>query len=164
MEDDPKAQDLTEAAPVTWSRNTTSSLARRLVALILVLATGAVLGVAVYLAPDARGHGTHEQLGLPQCNWVAAFDTPCPTCGMTTSFTYAAEGDFLSSIHAQPLGFLLAILTACTFLVSLYVLVTGSAVGGMLAGMWRPRMIWLIVGVLVIAWGYKILSFKGIIS
>ena len=136
---------------------------RRLIALVLVLATGAVLGVAVYLSPDGRGHGTHEQLGLPQCSWVAAFNTPCPTCGMTTAFTHAAEGDFVGSIRAQPFGFLLAILTGCTFLLSLYVLATGSAVGGMLARLWRPRLAWVIAVLLALAWGYKILVFRGII-
>lgn len=140
-----------------------SQTARRLIALVLTIVTGAILGVAIYLSPDTRGHGTHEQLGLPQCNWVTAFNIPCPTCGMTTAFTHAAEGDFIGSFQSQPFGFLLAILTACTFLVSLYVLATGSAVGSMLSRLWRPRMVWLVVFVLVLAWGYKILAFKGMI-
>ena len=30
--------------------------------------------------------GTHQQLGLPPCNFVTLTGYPCPACGMTTSF------------------------------------------------------------------------------
>ena len=64
-----------------------------------------------YLTPDARGIGTHEQLKLPPCGFVQAFDGPCPSCGFTTTFTLAAHGRPLDALINQPFGFALFCLT-----------------------------------------------------
>ncbi len=42
-----------------------------------------VLGVARWLEPDAKGYGTHQQLGLPPCSSILLFGSKCPACGMT---------------------------------------------------------------------------------
>ena len=46
----------------------------------------AVIGLAAFFVvalamvhPDARGHGTHEQLGMPRCSWPVLYGRPCPT-------------------------------------------------------------------------------------
>ena len=72
------------------------------------LALIAVLLVAHRLKPDPRGFGTHTQLGLPPCAFMASTGRPCPTCGMTTSFAWFARGDLASSWRANPAGSLLA--------------------------------------------------------
>ncbi|NBO19844.1 MAG: DUF2752 domain-containing protein, partial [Proteobacteria bacterium] len=41
-----------------------------------------------WLTPDARGLGTHEQLGLPPCGFYLWYGLPCPSCGMTTSWPH----------------------------------------------------------------------------
>ena len=63
-----------------------------------------ITAVAAYLHPDASGHGTHTQLGLPPCPSVLLFNRPCPGCGLTTSFTAFVHGDFGFAFHAHPLG------------------------------------------------------------
>lgn len=68
------------------------------VALIGMLALGAIV------SPDARGHGTHEQLGLPPCMTMELWSIPCPGCGVTTSVTLASQGRFLDSFVNQPFG------------------------------------------------------------
>jgi hypothetical protein len=63
-----------------------------------------VLITARLLVPDARGFGTHEQLGLPACAFLAWTGWPCPTCGLTTSFAHAAHGDLARAFSAHVLG------------------------------------------------------------
>jgi hypothetical protein len=93
----------------------------------LLLAGGllAPLVVAARLAPDARGFGTHQQLGLPTCSWPVVLGIPCPSCGMTTAFALMARADFGQAFRAQPLGALLALAAACGCIVA-----AGAAVSG----------------------------------
>ena len=93
--------------------------------LLLAAALLAPLIVAATLTPDPRGLGTHQQLGLPVCSWPAALGIPCPSCGMTTAFAYAARADFTAAFVAQPMGALLAIAAAIGCVVSLGVSITG---------------------------------------
>ncbi len=86
----------------------------------------AILLVAASLTPDPRGHGTHEQLGIGACGWLAATGRPCPTCGMTTAFARAAHADFVGSFLAQPMGLLLAMLCAVAVWVCGHAALTGS--------------------------------------
>lgn len=69
----------------------------------------AVLAVAIYLQPDARGYGTHERLGLPPCGFMITTGLPCPTCGMTSSFTFMMHGHPLRALIIQPAGALLCL-------------------------------------------------------
>jgi hypothetical protein len=119
-------------------------------------ACAGVLAFAGRLDPAAQGHGTHEQLGRPPCPWPAFFGLPCPTCGMTTAFARAADGDLVGSFHAQPFGLLLALGAAVAFWVTAYVCVTGSRAGAVFGGMLRPRVMWGIAALGVAAWMYKI--------
>lgn len=80
-----------------------------------------VLITAMFLTPDARGHGTHEQLGLPQCGLVEMYDRPCPSCGFTTTFTHAAHLQWWQAFKNQPFGFVL-------FLLSVIAIPTGMRV------------------------------------
>lgn len=65
-------------------------------------------GVAAGLKPDPRGFGTHQALGLPPCTVRLLLGIPCPSCGMTTSFSHFIRGQFVDSVRANAAGFLLA--------------------------------------------------------
>jgi len=117
--------------------------------------------VAAWLQPSHTGLGTHEQMHLPPCGWIAIADMPCPTCGMTTAFSYAAHGDLPHSFLSQPLGCVLAVSVAMTLLVSIYVVVTGSRVGGAFARLWGRRTAWMLGAAVIVSWFYKIASYKG---
>ena len=116
----------------------------------------AVLSVAAFLNPDAAGHGTHEQLGMPACAWAIRFGAPCPTCGMTTSFAHAAEANWFEAIVTQPAGAALAAGAAVAFWAASHVLVFGSRLAGPAGTMLRKRVVWTAVALGVAAWGYKI--------
>lgn len=140
-----------------------ASRRRRLLALLPLAGASGLLGVAAWLQPASGGVGTHEQLALPPCGWVLAMDLPCPTCGMTTAFAHAADGHLLASFFTQPLGFVLALATAVTAILSLLVLVTGAPLARPIFGLWGSRSGWWLAGIVVAAWGYKILSYKELL-
>ena len=73
-----------------------------------------LLIVAGLLKPNTSGMGTHQQLGLPPCTTVMLFGIPCPTCGMTTSWSHFMRGQWVASWSANPGGFCLAILSVVT--------------------------------------------------
>lgn len=122
-----------------------------------VVSAGAllVLFLALRLAPDPRGVGTHEQLGLPACGLVASFGYPCPSCGFTTTFALAAHGRPLDALANQPFGLLLFVAT---------VLVVPVGIVGVFKGVsWLLLMDRLPLGRIVavtfvlwaLSWGYK---------
>ncbi len=119
------------------------------------------LGLALYLPPDPDGHGTHTRLGVPECRWIALFDFPCPTCGMTTAYSHAVRGELWASFFAQPMGFLLAIATGGALLIGLWMMVVGPAIMGLLSRLVTIRLAWILSGILILSWLFKILSVKG---
>jgi hypothetical protein len=149
--------------PAPVAVRTASLASRRIVATAVAVGAAGVLGLAARLDPSPAGLGTHEQLNLPACGWIVAGDLPCPTCGMTTSFAHAADGDLLGSFLAQPLGFLLALGTAMALLLGVYVAVTGSAVASILPRLWTRGTAWGIGAVLLCSWLFKIVQYKGLL-
>ncbi len=123
-----------------------------------------VLLVAAAVPPSPDGMGTHRMLGLPACSWPAAVGVPCPSCGMTTAFAHAARGNLPAALAAQPAGGVLALLTAMTFLVALHAAATGSRAVTLLQGVAGTRAAIAAAVLLLGAWGYKILVFKGVLA
>ena len=136
---------------------------RRLISLAVAIPCAIVLGLAAYMTPAADGHGTHVQLNLPECGWITMADLPCPSCGMTTAFAHAANGDLLSSLRTQPMGAMLALVTAMALVLSIYIAITGSKVGSVFRQFWGRWSIWYGVAFAIAAWVYKILSHRGIL-
>jgi hypothetical protein len=79
--------------------------------LLLGLSFAALAGVAVlglWMNPDPRGFGTHEQLGLAPCRSMEWLGFPCPGCGVTTSVSLFWHGELWASFVNQPFGCLFA--------------------------------------------------------
>lgn len=134
----------------------------RVWAWLAAIAALSVLSVAAWLQPSVEGHGTHEQIGgLTRCVWVATMDRPCPTCGMTTAFAHAANADLRASFMTQPFGSALAVLTALGFWAALHVGITGSTVGRLCLGALNGRVATMVVGALLAAWAYKLMTWPG---
>ena len=117
-----------------------------------------LLAVAAALQPDSRGHGTHEQLGLPPCTFYVLFGRPCPSCGMTTAWAMLVRGRLAVAFRVNAGGALLGML-ACVGAVWLLL----SA----LVGRWlvrRPDSMtatWAAVVVLAVTlaqWGWRMMS------
>lgn len=117
-----------------------------------------LLGTAISLRPDPKGYGTHRQLGYPPCGMMVMTGLPCPTCGMTTSFSHTVRGQWISAMAAQPAGFLLCLATGVAVLAGWFVALTGSMYN---LNWFRVRPIPLIMfGLFFLlgSWGYKIAS------
>ncbi len=131
------------------------SIGSRLTALAVAAACLAVLVVALRLTPDASGMGTHRELGLQECGFLATTGLPCPSCGMTTSYVYFVRGQWVASVYVQPMGFVLAVLTGVIFWVGLYESITGRAVHRLLAVLPMRYHLFPLLALLILAWGWK---------
>jgi hypothetical protein len=97
-----------------------------------------LLFTAWRLAPDPRGYGTHEQLGLAPCAFYVWTGWKCPSCGMTTAWAHAMHGDLPAALHANAGGTLLCGFVALT--------IAWAAVSAVI-GTWfvvRPSPRWLL--------------------
>ncbi len=130
----------------------------RLIAAGLLVGCATILSVAIYVHPDARGVGSHRQLGAPACPAIVLFGFPCPSCGMTTAFAHTVRGQLWSAFQAQPAGLLLALTTTTTLALSLSVLLTGRV--------WRvnwyrvppTRVTVAALLALLFGWAYKVIA------
>lgn len=115
-----------------------------------------MMAVALGLEPDARGYGTHEQLGLPACATRAWFGVPCPACGCTTAVTRLWSGDPLGAFFAQPFGFLLG--AGLPLLASwvLWMHVSGRDAARALGRARADRWGRAIAGTIALAWLWKL--------
>ncbi len=120
----------------------------------------AALIIALRLEPDARGHGTHEQFGLPPCDILSFTGQPCPTCGYTTAVSLLAHGRPLAALIAQPAGCLIG---ACLFSLPLLwasVLLTRRPLLSRLLDRLDGRAVLWILALVAGSWLYKLLSFQ----
>ena len=105
-----------ESQPMTTKLDSRFSarVAQRALWCCLAIAGGVTLVIAATLEPDARGYGTHTQLGFPSCAFLSFTGLPCPGCGLTTAFAHAVRGDWLLAGVANPLGLaLFVVVCAC---------------------------------------------------
>ncbi|HRA89660.1 MAG TPA: DUF2752 domain-containing protein [Planctomycetaceae bacterium] len=112
------------------SRKTRRELTRkdRLLAGLVGAGIFVVFGIAVWLTPDPRGFGTHQQLGMPPCTFRTLTGVNCPHCGLTTSFSWFVRGQFRQSMHANPAGLILAVVSVLILVWSIVVSVRGAFV------------------------------------
>lgn len=150
-------------SPATAAQTARLPTRERITVASLSLAALSLLAVAAWLQPSSAGIGTHTQLGIPTCSWPMAMGLPCPSCGMTTAFALAADGRFIDSARAQPIGFVLAVATAGFAVVAGYSALTGSRMLGAITSAMSGRFWWMFGAAVFLAWGYKILVFRGII-
>jgi hypothetical protein len=109
-------------------------------------------------SPDARGHGTHEQLGLPPCGW-ALQGYPCPTCGATTAACYVVHGNLLRALLAHPFGAVVAVLGLLAALFALYCLCWRQSFLDVVSRL-PYGLVFLLGGALLLgSWLYKYLTF-----
>jgi Protein of unknown function (DUF2752) len=128
---------------------------------LLALACLSWLALGASLLPHPSGMGTHRQLGLPPCGWLASFGRPCPTCGMTTAFSHTSRGEVVSGFFVQPFATALAVGVSIGFWAFLHGALTGSVVPRVYAFLLSPKWVWVMVGFLALAWAYTLATWPG---
>jgi hypothetical protein len=131
-------------------------LRRRLLGLVVMAGCWGMILVGAWLTPHESGAGTHQELGLPTCDFMARTGWPCPSCGMTTSVSAMAHGRWRLALQAQPFGAALFLAAAALGTAGLAQLLSRR---NLLA---RPRL-WLWLGIFVLAglptgWALKLLT------
>jgi hypothetical protein len=157
---------VSDVVPVIYTRQFGAprlSIWWRLTAFVIAGGCLTVMIIAARLAPSPTGYGTHQEMHFEGCQFLARTGLPCPSCGMTTSFTWFAHGNLLASFYVQPMGMVLAILTCAAFWVALYIGVTGIPALRLTSSV--PPTYWLMpmFVIAIFAWGWKIfIHVKGI--
>ncbi|MBI5368977.1 MAG: DUF2752 domain-containing protein [Planctomycetes bacterium] len=132
--------------------------------LACLLGATAAVALALWLRPDPRGFGTHEQLGLLPCGFKRVTGLPCPTCGMTTSFALLARGRLAAAADVQPFGAFLFLATIGAGLLSAAELFARYPFLDRLAAVrWR----WfgpLLAACFFLAWGWACARAAGIVG
>jgi len=131
---------------------------RRLKLVALAIGLLVPLVVAGFLKADARGFGTHQQLGLPPCTFFVLFGHRCPSCGMTTAWSNLAKGRIGTALRTHVVGTVLGVIDLV-------------AVLWLLAAAWRGRWLdwepssqtgaWiatLIAVAMLVEWGLRLLA------
>jgi len=125
------------------------------VGILLAGVLGLVL-LGALTTPDPRGHGTHEQLGLPRCMFLEYTGIPCPGCGVTTAMSSFAHGEFGAAIRVQPFGVLIAAGIVLFFAIALLDTLRNKDAWAEFRRRWKPWMSWCLGVALLAAWCYKI--------
>jgi hypothetical protein len=122
----------------------------RLLAAFAAAVVATPMALAARLTPDSRGWGTHEQLGWPPCWLLRVTGRRCPSCGMTTAWSYAAQGNVPAALETSVGGTLL-FMAACLGVIGL---VVAAATGRAPLARVSPKVVlwvataWLVVTVL----------------
>jgi hypothetical protein len=126
---------------------------------LLALAPAAWIGLVVlglWVAPDPRGYGTHEQLGLRGCAAMELLGVPCPGCGVTTSVALAVRGQPVAAAGTQPFGLLVLLLAALYPLWAIAVHRRGEDLASALAELVTTRRALAFAAAMLAAWVYKL--------
>jgi len=105
----------------------------RIALVLFAVALVALFVTAIRVDPyDADGRplklGTHQRLGMPPCEFVVLFGKPCPSCGLTTSFSLLMHGDVLGSLRANLVGTAMALVGLALIPWSIWIALRGRYV------------------------------------
>jgi hypothetical protein len=117
-----------------------------------------VLSVARTIEPDARGYGTHVQLGLPPCGFLTLTGFPCPGCGLTTAFAHGIRGDFGLAAMANPLGLLLFLCVCAVIPISVVAIFRGWSFTSVVDALSLDRWAIAVAGCGVVVWVVRLTS------
>lgn len=126
----------------------------RLRGLIVALVCFGAIFAAWRLTPSNNGHGTHTQMGLSGCGFLARTGYPCPGCGVTTSLAAMAHGRVDLAVRAHLFGVFLFLAVATFAVLGMADALTGGdTLSKTRPGLWWT---WLALGALALGWGVKV--------
>ncbi len=130
------------------------------VAAAMLAGAAGVIGVARWLKPSPSGYGTHTQLGLPPCWFLKVTHYPCPSCGLTTSFAWAAHLEFWKAFLASPFGLLLFFATVAVVPLSVVLLTRGISFRRITESAGFPRAVYAATALYLMSWAFKVATMR----
>jgi hypothetical protein len=122
---------------------------------VTVLAAALVVAAAWAVEPASQGFGTHERLGLPPCLFLRFTGLPCPSCGLTTCFAYAAKLQFRPAATAHPFGLVQFGVTVAAIPGGAYLLARRIPFDRVAGGRGLTRVLWIWLALYAAGWVYK---------
>ena len=116
-----------------------------------------VLITAAFLTPSGEGHGTHTQLGLPPCGFLASTGLPCPGCGLTTSFAHMMRFEWAGAAAANAFGVALFLVSAFTIPISYFAMFRGLPVMATMERLQFEKVVVLLAVCSTMVWSIRIL-------
>ena len=135
-------------------------VSRAVWAVLFALPAGAI-ATAAFLVPDAAGHGTHTQLGLPPCGFLVLTDLPCPGCGLTTCFAHLVRGEWILATRANSFGVMLFFVSAACGVTALAGLIRGFPVIATLERLHAEKWALLLAVGSLVVWGVRVATALG---
>lgn len=127
-------------------------LLQRLLWWSIVVGCALVLATAASVEPDARGYGTHTQLGLPPCGFLLLTGFPCPGCGLTTAFAYGIRGHWVLAARANPLGLVLFLVVGACVPLGVIAALRGWSVDAVIERWALDRWALALAGCAIVVW------------
>lgn len=133
------------------------SIKDRLIYLTIPVVSSAAILLGRMVTPSPDGVGTHQQLGLPACLMLTLTGIPCPSCGLTTSFSHAAHLDFSQAMHVQPFGLLIFIMMAASIPISILIMTRQKPFSHLLFSRSANLIMYGLLSLYIVSWIYKII-------
>ena len=125
---------------------------------IVVVGSSIVIALAALLEPDARGYGTHTQLGLPPCGLRALTGMLCPGCGLTTAFSHAVRGDWVMAANANLLGLVLFLVVCASVPLGIAAAVRDWSVDVVIERTGAHRWALGVAGCAIAVWAFRLVA------
>lgn len=121
-----------------------------------VAASAIVLWGSTAIEPDARGFGSHTQLGLPPCGFLTLTGLRCPGCGLTTAFAHGIRGEWALAASANPLGLALFVAVCAGIPLATLAAVRGWSVDDVIDRFALNRWALAVVGCALVVWAVRL--------
>ena len=135
-----------------------SATSQRVIWSMVAAGSLVILALAALLEPDARGYGTHTQLGLPPCGLRALTGALCPGCGLTTAFAHAVRGEWLMAANANPLGLVLFLVVCASIPVGITAAVRDWSVDAVIERAGAHRWALGVAGCAIAVWAFRLVT------
>ena len=148
-----------QTTPLIYSRVPQAgllSLRGRAAALGVAIGCLIPLLLAVRLHPSPTGVATHTEMGFQQCRMLQVTGIPCPSCGMTTSWSWLVRGNVVASLYVQPMGTVLALIAIACVWGGFYIAITGRPLYRLLAVLPGRYYFIPLLAFGLLDWGWKI--------
>lgn len=128
----------------------------RLVNISIVCISLLFFGLLFWLTPSPNDIGTHRQLIPVPCPFNVILSLPCPSCGMTTSLSFLAHGDILSSLRSHPVGPVVFIFVLAIMIFAISGAITSNPWWKICEKRWFQNVLLCAISLYIVVWLFRL--------